>query len=344
MSNKTGLFLILGLAIGGSVVFVYLSSNYQGQIIELKLNYQGQIIELKSELTQLQTNYNSLESFHASKVNECNQLRTEIRTMESNYNSILLQKNSLQNNYDDLLYNYKTISQELSNLDELLNSYSSTAESFSRIFNEQELDKIGNIVREITDESEDTWYNYQKIWDYVDDNIEYAYDIEVPYIGSYHYITYDEVKCYVDFEVKIASNYIQTPAFTLEKQQGDCEDQAILLYGMIKYYFRNIYGTIYNIYLVRLELGEGSGHFAVFMPVQDGNICILDPAGNYATTRYGYLTQKTASFELNEYNNKWSDQGYISKIEIYWVDDRDGSYSVEAEGDLNTIIDFFENR
>ena len=319
MSNKAGLFLIVGLVIGGGIGFVYKNTAHQRQIDEIL-----------SQLSELQAEHSALESSYSTKVNA--------------YNQLSIQKNKLQNDYDELLSRYKSLSEDISDLDNLLDSYSYTTESFSRVFNKQELEKIGSIVQDITNDEEDTWYNYQKIWDYVNENIEYAYDIEIPLIGPYHYITIDGCTYYADFDIDKSQNYVQTPEFTLNFKQGDCEDQAILLYGMIKYYFRNIYGTVYNIYLTRMEFGNGDGHYAVFMPVKNGNICILDPAGNYATLRHGSLTQKTASLELTEYNKIWSEEGYISKIEIYWVDDVDGSYSVEAEGDLDTIINFFEKR
>ena len=314
--NKAGLCLFLGLLIGGGVVYFQQTAVHQKQLNELLV-----------QSSTLQTEYNTLESSYSIKVDAYNQLSAEIINLRANYNSLLMDNNKLQNDYDELLY-----------------SYCSTTKSFSRVFIKSEIDKIGDIVKELTDNSEDTWYNYQKIWDYVNTNIEYAYDIEMPFISSYNYITLNGNKYYINFDIDTTTNYVQTPKFTLNIKQGDCEDQAILLYGMMKYYIRNIHGTMYNIYISRMEFGDGSGHFAVFMPVQGGNICIMDPAGNYATLMYGTLTQKTASYELVEYNKRWSDEGYITKFEIYWVDDRDGNYSLEVEGDMDKIINFFKNR
>ncbi len=40
-------------------------------------------------------------------------------------------------------------------------------------------------------------------------------------------------------------NYVQDPLFTAKHREGDCEDQAILVYAMIKYYQIYIYGKEY---------------------------------------------------------------------------------------------------
>jgi len=41
-----------------------------------------------------------------------------------------------------------------------------------------------------------------------------------------------------------------------------------LIYAMIKYYMREVYGVEYALYLAYVELGSGSGHMATLMPVQ----------------------------------------------------------------------------
>jgi len=77
------------------------------------------------------------------------------------------------------------------------------------------------------------------------------------------------------------------------------------------------------------------------MPIQGGEICILDPAGNYATERYGSLTSKAPSAELQSYAAHWASEHIIESVKLYWVDDRDGSFSVEFEGSLSEAADFF---
>ena len=113
---------------------------------------------------------------------------------------------------------------------------------------------------------------------------------------------------------------------------------------MMRYYLRHIHGTVYNSYLALISFTDETAHLAVFMPVQGGEMCILDPAGNYATERYGAITSKAPSTELQSYADHWSPEHVIETIKLYWVDDRDGSFSVEFEGSLSETVDFFLSR
>jgi hypothetical protein len=218
--------------------------------------------------------------------------------------SVSAQRDWLQSDLDTKEGYLKDVSADLSELYDTLRSYSQTEDSFRRVLCSEELDKIGATVTQLTDPSKDTWYNYQRLWDYVDDNIAYAYDIEFPMISTYRYITLDGVTCFTEFDVKTYTNYIQTPEFTLTKKQGDCDDQAILLYGMMRYYLRHIYGTVYSCYIA-------------------------------------YITNKTPSTELQSYADHWAGEHVIESIKLYWVDDLDGSFSVVFDGNLNEAADFF---
>ena len=323
MSAKTVSVFVLGLIVAGAVSGVLL------------MGYQSQISTLETELGQLQGEYDTLQGSYDQKA-------AEFSNLNSMYSSVQSQRDALQADLGAKEEYMKEVSVDLSALYELLNSYSNLEDALPRILNSGELDKIGDTVAQITDASEDIWGNYQKIWEYVDDNVVYAYDTEFPYISSYRYITLDGVECFTEFTVDTRLNYHQTPKFTLTNKQGDCDDQAILLYGMMRYYLRNVYGTVYNSYLAMISFTDDTAHLAIFMPVQGGEICILDPAGNYATERYGSLTSKAPSTELQSYAAHWSSEHTIGTIKLYWVDDQDGSFSSEFEGSLEDAVKFFE--
>ncbi|MGB9760790.1 MAG: transglutaminase-like domain-containing protein, partial [Thermoproteota archaeon] len=143
------------------------------------------------------------------------------------------------------------------------------------------------------------------------------------------------------FETSTHRDYMQTPKLTLEIKQGNCEDQAILAYAMIKYYMKYIIGKEYLLYIAYIKFSDGKAHLAVFLPAQEGQVCIIDPAGYYLTkTEWGTITAKTAQYELQAYSNHWSSQGSISHITLYDVSIKDGSYKVVADGNLNQIIAF----
>jgi len=323
MSAKAVSVFVLGLVVAGAVSGVLL------------MGYQSQISTLEAELDQLHDEYDTLQG-------DYNQKDAEFNNLNSMYISVSAQRDSLQSDLDIKEGYLKDVSSDLSELYDTLRSYSQTEDSFRRVLCSEELDKIGTTVTQLTDPSKDTWYNYQRLWDYVDDNIAYAYDIEFPMISTYRYITVDGVTCFTEFDVETYANYIQTPEFTLTKKQGDCDDQAILLYGMMRHYLRYIYGTVYSCYIAYISYTDGEAHLAVFLPIQGGTMCILDPAGNYATERYGALTSKPPSTELQSYADHWSPEHVIKTIKLYWVDDRDGSFSSEFEGSLDDAVKFFE--
>jgi len=325
LNVKTISVFVLGMITAGAV---------SGLVL---MGYQTRLGLLESQLGQLQEEYVALQVSYSQK-------EADYINLNSMYVSVAAHRDSLQSELDTTEGYFKEVSTDISGLYDTLRSYSDTEHAFSRVLFSKELDKIGATVTELTDPSRDTWYNYQKIWDYVDDNIAYAYDVEFPYITTYRYITVDGVTCFTEFDVDNRTNYIQTPEFTLTNKQGDCDDHAILLYGMMRYYLRNIHGSVYSSYLAFITYTDGEAHMAVFMPVQGGTICILDPAGNYATERYGSITSKTPSAELQSYADHWADEHVIESIKLYWVDDLNGSFSVEFEGSLSEAANFFQNR
>jgi len=323
MDLKTVSVFVIGLLVAGGA---------SGLVM---MGYQARIDQLESQVGQLQTENEALQASYDQKA-------AEYSNLNSMYVSVSAQRDWLQSDLDTKEGYLKEVSSDISELNDTLRGYSQTEDAFRRVLCSEELDKIGPTVTELTDPSKDTWYNYQRLWDHVDDNIGYVYDIEFPIITTYRYITVDGVTCFTEFDVANYTNYIQTPEFTLTNKQGDCDDHAILLYGMMRYYLRHIHGTVYNIYLAFISYTDGEAHMAVFIPVQGGTMCILDPAGNYATERYGSLTSKTPSTELQSYAHHWAEEHVIESIKLYWVDDLDGSFSLEFEGGLEDTIKFFE--
>lgn len=84
---------------------------------------------------------------------------------------------------------------------------------------------------------------------------------------------------------------------------------------------RHVHGTVYNSYLALISFTDETAHLAVLMPLWGGDICILDPAGNYATERYGSLTSKAPSTELQSYAAHWSTEHVIETIKLRAVPD-----------------------
>lgn len=268
-------------------------------------------------------------------------LTSSYNQLKSSYNSLKSDYDLLKNDYNSLRSYYRVLSQNVSDLYQLLLSYIYIPEAFPRVFNKYEVEKVSSTVWSITGGSMDSWSSYEKIYNYITSKIMYVKDIEMPYI-DYWYITIDNFEYVTRFKIYTFEDYKQTPGFTLELKQGDCDDQAILAYAMIQYYRKYVLGTLYKLYLAKISFSDDSGHLAVFLPVKGGQLCIIDPAGKYLTsTRAEGIASKPAYSELQAYYNYWlEDDKAITHIILYDVSIEDGSYSVAVEGTLNQIITF----
>lgn len=144
------------------------------------------------------------------------------------------------------------------------------------------------------------------------------------------------------FKLGTSVDYIQTPEFTLTSKEGDCDCQAVLEYAMMMYYNRYIAENIYEAYIAQISFQSGPGHVAVFIPIQGGKLCILDPAGNYKTSQWGLIATKDVTAELDSYNSYWvrSGEPSITSIILYKIDTTNGSYTKVAEGNLASIVNF----
>jgi len=316
----------------------YLELNSKVSNLELNLsNLTNKYNTLKSEYSKLYFNYSQLYSEYNTLSSNYSKLYSEYSKLYSEYSAL---KASLKSKDTNLNFYYAQLSQNVLNLYNLLQSYVSLPQSFSRVLNKEAVNVVSSIVYSITEGLTSRWSAYQKIYDYITSNIKYVNDIDMLYINNYWYVDVSGFEYITKFEVNTTKSYIQTPKLTLETKQGDCEDQAILAYAMIQYYRKYIMGTEYSLYIAHIEFSDGIGHAAVFLPVKGGEICIIDPAGKYLTSSNGEIASKPASTELQEYSNYWSEHGTIKYIKLYSISITDGSYKIVAEGNINKIVEF----
>jgi len=319
---------------------------------------------LKTNYDSLQSTYGSLQTSHDSLQADYNALSSQYDTLQSSVDSGLASLSadyvSLQKDYDDLstmlgnsVYGTPGDTQMLNNLYKLtlavrsLNStlweYCNVVSSFKNTLTTAEVLKMETQVRSIIGSSTDAWANYQMIHQYITSNVKYVYDIEFPYIHGYSYIDVNGVRYLTDFDISTIENYLQTPEWTLQNKQGDCDDQGALEYAMLRYYNKYIVGTDYSLYLASIDFSDGSGHIAVFMPVSGGKLAILDPAGNYLTSTSSNIASKAAASELEAYNSHWSSHGSITTIKLYWINLVDGSYNLVSDGTRAQVAAFLSN-
>ena len=380
MDSKNISMLILCLILGGSLGFfggysLYtpiineystLISTQETEITKLYEDLDSMEIELdtsKTDLQSMSTNFNSLNNAHESLISSYDSLETEHATLltnyadvtelykdliddyydlENDYENLDSTKRSIEDKYSKSLDYLSSLSNDVLNFQELIGTYTNLEESFSRILCEDEVDKIASTVTPITD-ADDVWDSYEDIYHYVNNNVEYEEDPEIPCIYNLYTANIDGNEYVTSFSTYSRQNTIQTPFYTLENKQGDCDDHAVLIYAMLKYYLINVYGTNYRTYIMRLEFSEDIAHLAVLIPVADGNLCILDSAGNYFTSRWGHIASKTVSLEFENYSDHLSEWGEITHITLYDIDIFDGTYDIDAEGTLEEIISFLES-
>lgn len=339
MSNNSNLIvgLILGLIIGSGAMIMYItptSNKYESLGNDnIKLEQENDaslaiISSLTDDLNELEDNYRSLQDTHRI-------LSTEKSTLE-------YENNELTDEVGYLSENWRSLSEDVIAFRDDLISYCILNESFARVFTSAEIDKIADTVELVTRDDDNIWDGLNSIHTYVRDDIEYVWDSDVPVIGTYYYFNDIDSPLVSEFDTYYRRNMYQSLDFTVEYEQGDCDDQAMLEYAMIKYYERYILDEEYTIYLVRMDWDDAA-HLTVFQPVTEGRICILDPAGEYQTGTLSNLDSKSARTELNNYHDHWFDEyGPIRSIEMYVVDIDTGDHILSLSGSFEEAIEFFE--
>jgi len=320
----------LGLILGYAAALV----TYEPRIADL----QTTLSTTRNQLTTLDTNYNALGNDYDQLSTDHSSLTLSHSGLEAEHSSLMWNYSSLQRKHADLASYYKGLSENVTELYDLLYSYSSVPEVFPRTLNEDELQKTAEAVLSATGGSTDRWSSYERIYDYIVSNVDYARDIDMPYPSTYRHIDFDGFDYITEFKVTTFRNYVQTSSLTLEIKQGDCDDQAVLAYAMVKYYMINIAESEYSLYIAFVEFSDGSAHLAVMLPVEGSQLCIIDPAGKYLTSRWGSIASKEALSELH--SNHWQPSS-IENIELYDVDVADGSYHLVAEGTIEEVAAVF---
>ncbi|MGB9827248.1 MAG: transglutaminase-like domain-containing protein [Thermosphaera sp.] len=167
------------------------------------------------------------------------------------------------------------------------------------------------------------WESYRRLYEWVVSNIKYAYDPEIPVP-----VCEKSSECYFVYR----HEYVQPPSFTLRRGQGDCEDMALLLYAMMKYYDIYYLGKEYRIWLADIDFKNSkSGHVAVIVPMKGGYVGILDPAGKFVDVG-------PVKYVLEKYDDWWSDEGGIKTITLYRVEVLRGEYYEDASGSFGDIV------
>jgi len=333
LAVASSLCLILGAVLGyaGAVV------TYEPQIADLRTT----LSTTRNRLTTLQTDYDSLRNDYDQLSEDHSSLTLSYSSLDAEHRNLMSNYSTLEDKYAELASYYQGLSENVTALQDLLYSYSSVPEAFPRTLNDAEAQNTETAVLSAMGGSTDDWSSYERIYEYIVSNIEYARDVDMPYPSTYLHIDFDGVDYITGFTMTTFRDYIQTPSLTLEIRQGDCDDQAVLAYAMTKHYMIHVAEAEYPLYIAYVEFSDGSGHLAVMLPVEGGQLCIIDPAGKYLTSKWGRITSKEALSELQSYSDHWHPSS-IEHIELFDVDVTDGSYHLVGEGTIEEAAIIFE--
>jgi len=135
-----------------------------------------------------------------------------------------------------------------------------------------------------------TWNDMFKINDWVHTNIDYSYD---PYITNPH--NYGEW------------DYWQTPEETLDRGEGDCDDQANLALSLML--AEENVGWLWGAITV---FGGASGHVGIFVNVVDDQMSVLDPTGGWRSP-----TSQSEPLALDEWASRGGYGSVTRVLELY---------------------------
>ena len=285
-----------------------------------------------SERRWVQSRYDSL-------LHEYNKLYASYSELEKSYSDLCAKHKKLESEYKVLFSKMISLNKSISVIIEEISKLTNLKRSLEKVLTYSELRSVLSTVLEITGHSRLFWNSLYKLYTWVRLNIGYVSDNPYPvvYVSSITRIGQQRLVSSLSFSY--VKEYVQSPSLTLKRKYGDCEDQAILLYAMIIAYEEFIYGRVYLLYLVIITTNDGSRHATVFLPVKGGKVTILDPAGGYLTSSFGYIASRSAREELLRYSRYWKGIKWLVFYRIHVGQLKSTCYKV-FEGNLYQAIDF----
>jgi archaellum component FlaC len=177
---------------------------------------------LTSSFDELNREYKALKDKYESLEREYNELRNKHSILETKYESLLSE-------YNNLYHEALTLNNSLAQIASTLKSHALLPEAFKHVLTIDEVKSVSTYVWQAGVDKDDIWKSYQAIYKWVHDNVRYIDDVPIPVPLVIHRFT-DHNLYYYDF-IPIENN-AQNPLFTAKHREGDCEDQAILVYAM----------------------------------------------------------------------------------------------------------------
>jgi peptidoglycan hydrolase CwlO-like protein len=300
-------------------------STLEGEISVLESDIAGNELEissLQSNLAEVELAISTLESDLATKEAEISTLETDLATADTEVSRLEGELATAQGDITGLEGELATAQAEVESrvqaltqtqeekaaLESQISDWESAYESinneifqklghgdYASIYLTPNDQIVGNIAISITgglsQDWDEHWRDVLRLYDWVVNNIAYNFDTPLPILPVSPTGNLDWIE-----------EYWQMPSETVELGTGDCEDMAVLLQSLILGYENEQYST----WGIGLQSDNG-GHLAVALPVDDGNLVILDPAGQFYTNGIGFIdTTKSITQAINEWLQYWS--------------------------------------
>jgi len=325
-------------------------------LLELDLETaEGEISTLESDLAAKETEVFSLQSDLAAVEAEISDLETDLTAAEAEVSRLEGELSTAQGDITGLEGELAAAQAEVDSITQALaqaqdekaaleTQLSEWASAYTSISNEIFL-KLGigddassfitpndpvvnNLATAITggysEDWNEHWRDIKRLYSWVVNNIEYNHDTPVPILPD----TPDGDILWID-------EYWRTPSETVEAEVGDCEDMALLLQSLVLNYENEQFPT----WAIGLQSSNG-GHLAVALPVGDGNLVILDPAGIFFTSDGGDVdTDRSVTQAINDWLQHWSYDMPDAYVDFVF----DSSFSVYFE-DTDGFIDWAVNQ
>lgn len=288
-------------------------------------------------------NYTTLRAKYESLLSDYREILDKYNELNENYNALEASNEAIKRKYSRLETYTIHLTRQLAKLQNETMMASLIPYAFKRVLNYYEIYLIRDYVYDAVKHPESMWLSIQDIYNYVATNIRYTHDTK-HLVVFVNYTVIDGKLVASNLEYMFVANYIQTPRETILYGHGDCDDQAVLVYAMIKYYLVSIYMQDTTLYIAKINMNDGYSHLAVFLPTGNGNLTIIDPAGKYLTIYISLMNSRPAYEELIAYSNYWMSHGGINSIYLYEVDVSDGSYQLVAYGSLYQVAMFLEGK
>lgn len=250
----------------------------------------------KTELTNTKTQLATIEFKLDFTQEQLTNTKAELQTTAMQLSTTETQLKETETRLETTSYQLETVKDEQK---EMLNQYSNLREKiYLRQGEKKDTQKfitpnnpiVSTKVTEITggysEDVNERWRDYERIYHWIINNIIYSSDSYSPILPQT-----------IGGELRWTKDCWRMPEETIEDKAGDCEDMAVLLASMMI----NYNGDRYSVWAIKIKNGD-SGHLAVAFPVAGNKLTILDPAGNYYT---GYLTGRLSSLSIDAAVNDW---------------------------------------